>query len=372
MPTPSLLQAISRRTPIGVDVGDDAIRMIQLCARTQQVRAAAILPLNGDVGRDQHGLRMRMRKSIRRSGFRGTTCVVGAPRTLINVHPLRMPEMPSKELRDSLAWEASDRFSIPHESLQVDGIRTGARYSVNEGDRSEVVLFAMDERLAEPWLEMILEAGLAPVALEPGFCGVARAHSRRYRREQDRERVHVVVDVGSGGSTMMFLRGDRIGFCKTISVGGDALDQAMSTGLGIDLNSASALRRDRRHAAKRDRSIDPAVESGANDATKPLLHDLAAEVGLCLRHCAVAFRGSRPEQIVLSGRDAFEPGLAQVVSERAGVEVVLDDSHGTINGLSGQLEAVGVVDENPSAWTAAMGLAIRNQRVRAQRNERAA
>ena len=372
MPVHSMLQGLSRRTPIGVDVGDDAIRMVQLCSRSQKVRAAAVLHRSGDFERDRHEFRMRLRRILRRSGFRGTTCVVGAPRSIINVHPLRMPEMPAKELRDSLAWEASDRFAIPHESLQVDGIRTGARYSGNDGDRSEVVLFAMDERLAEPWLEMILDVGLAPLALEPGFCGVARAHSRRYRREQDRDRVHVVVDVGSAGSTLMYLRGDRVGFCKTIPVGGQAIEEAMSTGLGIDIGSAAALRRDRRHAARESRDIDRSVESGANDATKPLIHELATEVGLCLRHCAVAFRGSRPERIVLSGRDAFEPGLAAMVSERTGIEVFLDDCHGTIESLADQLGTIGITEDNPSAWTAAFGLAMRNRRVRTHRNERAA
>ena len=368
-----MIPGFNRRTPIGVDVGDDAIRMIQLDARSLKVRAAACLPREEGFDRGRHEFKLQMRKALRRAGFSGSTCVVGAPRGIINLHPIRMPEMPSKELQESLSWEASERFDIPRDSLQVDGIRTGARYSSNDGDRSEVVLFAMDDRLAEPWLEMILECGLVPLALEPGFCGVARTHSSLYRRQQDRDRVHVIVDVGAKGSTMMFLRGERIGFCKTIPVGGDAFDLEMSRSLHVDVEEASRLRRDRRQALRSGRKLDAAVESGANDSTKPLLHELASEVALCLRHCAVAFRGTRPEQIMLSGRDAFEPGLATMISERCGIEVLLDDVSGTISRIASELEPLSASGDDPSAWAAAMGLAQRNQRLRApQKSRRAA
>jgi len=313
-----------------------------------------------------------MRKVLRRSGFSGTTCIVGAPRGIINLHPIRMPEMPSKEIRESLTWEASERFDIPRESLQVDGMRTGARYSSDDGDRPEVVLFAMDDRLAEPWLEMILDCGLAPLSLEPGFCGVARTHTNLYRRQQDRERVHVIVDVGAKGSTLMFLRGERMGFCKTIPVGGDAFDLEMSRSLHVELQEASRLRRDRRQALRSGRQLDEAVEAGAIDSTKPLLHELASEIALCLRHCAVAFRGTRPEQIVLSGRDSFEPGLGTMISERCGIEVLQDDASGTISRIASELVSIGANEADPSAWTAAMGLAQRNQRVRTSRKSREA
>lgn len=368
----SFLPGCSARTPIGIDVGDDAIRLIQLDARTQKIRAAAALPRECDDLREDQEWRSRFKRVLRRSGFRGSTCVVGAPRSIINVHPIRMPEMPAKEIRESLAWEASERFDIPREHLHVDGIRTGARYSGNEGDRSEVVLFAMDERDAAPWLELLLDSGLAPLALEPGFCGVARTHSRRYRREQDRGRIHVVLDVGAVGSTLMYLRGDRIGFCKTIMVGGESFDQAISEGLGVDLASASAFRRDRRQDRRDDRSFDAAVESGTSDTIKPLLHELASEVALCLRHCSVSFRGSRPEQLVLTGRDAAEPGLAEILGEVTGVEVVREDCNGTMAMISEQLSELGCRDDEPAAWATAMGLALRNQRIRTKRVGRAA
>ena len=362
LPSRTIFPGFARRTPIGVDIGDDAIRVMQLDLRTHRVRAAACIPLSDGMARDQYELGLQLKRVFRKGGFTGTRCVVGVPRNLVHVHPVRAPEMPSKELAESLSWEAAERYSIPREHLRVDGIRTGARSTGSEDDRSEVVLFAIDDRDATPWLDSILEAGLAPVALEPGFCGVARAHSRHCRREQDRDKVRPVLDVGSGGSTLVYLRGDRIGFCKSYAISGDKFDEAVSTRLSLDCESASALRRDRCSAARDGRPIDGIADDGMSDAVKPLLHELAEEIALCMRHCSVAFRGSRPETLILSGRDSMEPGLREVISTHTGIPTCNEDEDGTIQEVQRQLRTLGLRDEDPAAWMASMGLALRPMR----------
>ena len=118
------LSIFTRRTPIGIDVGDDAIRAIQLDSRTSEIKAAAIFQLPDSDARDTHLYPNQFRKAMRRAGFTGSRCIIGAPREQIHVHPIRVPHMSTKELQESLAWEASERFSIPRESIQVDGVMT--------------------------------------------------------------------------------------------------------------------------------------------------------------------------------------------------------------------------------------------------------
>ena len=357
----------ARRSKIGVDLGDDAIRLVQMDQRGHRVLAAALLqrPAFDDGGlRDRSNLdfKQQLKRALRRGRFVGSQCVIGAPRELVHVHPVRVPQMPAKELEASLAWESEDRFGIPREHLQVDGVVTGARSTSVDDDRTEVVVFAMDTREAEPWLAPLLAAGLAPVAMEPGFSAVARAHCRRVRREQDRERTRVVLDMGYAGTTLLFMRGDRIGFVKTFEIGGAALDKALAESIGMDVQAAAALRRDRRHAARGARQLDTTADAGVADAAKPLLHELAGAVGLCLRHCAVSFRGNRPECLILSGREGDEPGLQAMLEERCGIEITTDDESETLSTLARDLAAFGLDDEDPGAWAAAMGLAIRPAR----------
>ena len=364
----------SGRSPIGIDVGDDAVRAIQLDSRSGSIRAMARLPLPEVGARDCHGYSQLLRRSLRKQGFRGTRCVLSAPRDLVFTHPIRVPHMPASELNECLSWEASERFSLDRECLQVDGIHSGARPTGSGDDRSEVILFALDQSKADPWLESIIEAGYAPLSLEPGFCAVARTHSQLFRREKDRNHVRVILDVSAGGSTLVYLRGDQIGFCKSFAIGGNLFDEAVASRLSLDLESARALRRDRRLAQRGGRQVDSSADQGSEEAVMPLLHDLASEVSLCLRHCAVAFSGTRPEMMIVSGRDACEPGLVQMLENRIGFSVATDDEQGNVNGLEIGLSDFGIRGDDPSAWSAAMGLAIRPLHLRSENQcrERAA
>ena len=100
LPSRTIFSGFARRTPIGVDIGDDAIRVMQLDFRTHRVRAAACIPLSDGMARDQYELGLQLKRVFRKGGFTGTRCVVGVPRNLVHVHPVRAPEMPSKELAD--------------------------------------------------------------------------------------------------------------------------------------------------------------------------------------------------------------------------------------------------------------------------------
>ena len=137
------------------------------------------------------------------------------------------------------------------------------------------------------------------------------------------------------------------------------LDVATSEVLGMDPASASALRRDRLMASSRSHSMDDAVQAGSSDAVSQILQRLVEDVALCLRHCAVAFRGARPECIVLSGREALEPGFCEILESGTGIPVTLDDENRTIDSLGTALRKNGLRSESASAWTAAFGLASR-------------
>ena len=105
--------------------------------------------------------------------------------------------------------------------------------------------------------------------------------------------------------------------------------------------------------------MDQAAEAGASDAVVGILHRLVEEVALCLRHCAVAFRGARPERIILSGRDALEPQFCSMLESGTGIPVTLDDENRTIESLGEALRRNGLRSESASAWAAAFGLASR-------------
>src|SRR3954453_22979908 len=90
--------------PIGVDIGHDSVKMLQVEAvgTSLEVTAAAKMPLPPEVKTDP---RLRMptasgliRKMLKQHPFRGPQVVVAPPREVVHMKNLRFPQMPMAEL----------------------------------------------------------------------------------------------------------------------------------------------------------------------------------------------------------------------------------------------------------------------------------
>jgi Tfp pilus assembly PilM family ATPase len=93
---------------------------------------------------------------------------------------------------------------------------------------------------------------------------------------------------------------------------------------------------------------------------RPIVDELANELGLCLRYYSVTFHGQRPEQVSLIGGEARQPWLAPLLADTAGVAVSTIDPIDQV--ATGR--AQNVFDEGPHAeWAVAAGLSLRGQSV---------
>ena len=50
---------------------------------------------------------------------------------------------------------------------------------------------------------------------------------------------------------------------------------------------------------------------------------MAREVALCLRYCAVTFRGLRPTSVTITGGQAYDPSVVKVLGEQLSIECVV-------------------------------------------------
>ena len=300
------------RSPIGIDVGDDMVRILQSDLRTGAIRAMAALPL--PCPDEVPAFADLLKRTLREGGFLGRRCMLSAPLESFHVEPVVAPKSRPEELRRVLAWEASERFGLPESRLEVDWIHTGRLTTGSGSPETAVLLFAFEHHRCVHWLDSVMLAGYAPIALEPGFCAAARTHSRRYRRVRDREHVRVLLHAGSAGHALLFLRGDQIVHCSTCS-------------------------------PERPETVSEWIEG-------------------CLAPRGTTLPGREPRQFICSGPGAAGSDLARMVGDALGVPVSLDDELGSVQALATEMERLGIGDDDPSAWTAAMGLALRPTRVR--------
>ena len=343
--------------PIGLDLGAAAPRAMQVRhgpdANRRMIEVAA------EPGDDLARRAGRAAQAMRRAGFVGREVVVGLPSSVTRMHVARMPAGLGEHAASAVAWEASQRNEIPNERIVADAVPTGAPSQHGDGKEEQLVV-AADADEVEHAMNALIEQGFEPIAAEPRFVSVARAASRRARRDADAGNVRAVLHVEQQGSIILVLRGDRIAFCREIPVGGETLDHAVASRLSVPVEAAAALRAHRIAAA---RGAAPAVDGVADEAalaaTRATLDGLAGEVALCLRYYGVTFRGGQPGRVVLSGPHGGEPRLAQLVEETTRAEVV---------GIEQELPKVAVesmravaADADISPWIAVFGLACRER-----------
>ncbi len=350
---------------VGIAFSENDVRMVQVREHRSRIDVTGAASFSVPHGSHMEGLGEALRAAFITGGFIGRKCVVSVPRSEVWMQVARLPEMPDTELAEAVAWEAADRFGVNRESLRCDWIRTGRAQ-----DRQEILIIAADKMSMTRRLDAVLAAGLRPVAVDTGFAGIARLFSRRFRRDADAGKSRAVLDVGSSGSMLMVIRGRDIAFCKPVAIGGRHIDARIAERLDLEQDAASELRQVR---LVDESNLDPATNGAVADAAKPVMAELAREVMLCLRHYSVTVRGDRPEHIVLSGGNASEPGLKDLIESVCRLPVQLDDEAGCMSDLSEGLArvlpgAVGAV----GGWATSAGLSMRGIEPRRSAGRRAA
>lgn len=348
--------------PVGLDLGGDMLRAVQVRQGPDVPTRSVTVPYDASMTLCD---RARIAaEAMRRTGFAGREVVVGLPALFARMHVAKLPLLEGDDRREALAWEASERSGVPKELLVADAMQTDAPTVGHDGREEHLVVSANQTELTQA-LEILLQAGFEPIAAEPRFASIARALSRRTRRDIDVSVLRAVLHVDARESTVMVLRGDRVAFCREIPTGGEALDAAVATRLGISATAAHALRLRRMAVIRGDaHPVDAVMEEPALAAARPTLDALAGEVALCLRYFGVTFRGGQPAKIVLSGPNAMEPRFAGILEEtcRASLESFESALPSQAERLASLVHAHAAQDrEDAGAWLAAYGLACRSR-----------
>jgi type IV pilus assembly protein PilM len=305
--------------PIGVDIGHDSIKLLQLqvVGNELEVIAAAKQQIPDEV-RAEPELAMKtivdmIRQMLRHQPFIGRNLVTALPRGIVHVKNLRLPLMPVEELEAAVQFEAKNIFPFETEHAFVRYLPAG---EVRQGTdtRQEVIVLAAKHDDVEHYIETIHRCGvLESLDFEP--CAIYRGIERLIRRREDEQEVHVLVDVGLIRSQVIIGKGRDISFVKPIDVGGRNLNEAVSRKLGISLEEARSLRR---RLAETTESVDAAkkdpVRQAVHDATRSAMEELGREISLCLRYYSVTFRGQRPNRVKLIGGEACDPQLNVILN----------------------------------------------------------
>jgi type IV pilus assembly protein PilM len=332
--------------PIGLDIGHNSIKMIQLAINEEHISILAADKVRVDAGINGDGEARRsfvvsaIKQILAKGKFRGRNVVSCLPNDKLKITSLRLAETETDGIEQALRKEAGQRFGFDPEKDTINYLVAG---DVQYGDeiKNELILFAASDETIRSHIAMLEEVQLRPVAIDTVPCALFRSFERSRRREEDKEQTVVFVDVGSRFTTVVFGRGGEISFTKQIPIGGEKFNSEIASKLGVSIDEAETLReklqmesaikagiglgvpkssspgQDRAvsilQAGQDGNALDTSTQQVMVDAIGAAAEELAKEISLCLRYYTVTFRGKHVERAVFSGGEAYERILLNVL-----------------------------------------------------------
>jgi len=326
--------------PIGLDIGHEYIKMIQLAVTGGHFNVLAAEKVGIEIAEDADDDERRrfiaaaIRQMLGRGLFRGRNVVCCLPNNDLKITSFRLAEEQKQQVEDALKKEAGQRFGFDSDREMIQYIYAG---NVRQGDsvKNELILFACNNEAVKGYIELLEAGGLRPVGLDPIPCALFRSFERSLRRQEDREQTVVSIDLGSRYTTVVFGRAGEIGFVKQIPIGGQDFDREVAAKLGVELSQANLLRRQLMPGDMRDLpaaasvesdsaaegELDRATRQGMVDVIGSAASELAREISLCFRYYTVTFRGRRVEHALFTGGGAYDNILLGVLKRRLNMEV---------------------------------------------------
>jgi len=337
--------------PIGVDIGSRSVKLLQFDVHRTAVTEAARWDLPFDPPADDRQRDDRIVEAIVRAregrSFRGRKAVFCLAAGDLFVQNLRVPQASGDELTKIVHCEAAGRLPFDSEEAEIRYLEAA---DVRQGDtvRREVILLACRRTQIERLLSLAERSGLSPVAVDVEPAALLRCCDKQFRRDDDRQRRYMYVNIGAANTVVAIARGTDAMFVKYVNVGGRQLDESVAQRLEMSLTDAAAMRR--HNGDRRADQRDPEISRSIAESIRPVLDRLAAELAMCLRYFSVTFRGQPLSQVVLGGGEAG-PSMADWLSSQLDLTCQLADP------LRSYTNAI--PEGRVGQWDVAAGLALR-------------
>lgn len=340
-----------QHSPIGIDLGHRSIKLVQLDSAQNRIIEAVKWELNLDNNATAEQTEAAWIEGLQQArqnrAFRGNDAVVCLSSPELFIQNIRVPKVAEAQLEQAVREEASSRLQYPLEEAEIRFVPAA---DIRQGDefKREVILLACHRPVLNRFVEVIIEGGLRPMAVDVAPAALMRGYRHGFRREADLELSLMIVSVGATSTLVVISQGEETKFTKYINIGGHRMDEAIARHMKMNIADAASLRR--HNSDRRASEQDPDVTRTILEATRGTVDKLTEELAMCVRYHSVTFRGQRIDRLVIGGGEA-NGWLRDTLSTRVDLPCEIGQP---LRHLAG-IEPAG----RQSQWDLATGLALR-------------
>ncbi len=258
---------------------------------------------------------------------------------------LTLPPLTGSSLEDAVRIEAEQYIPIPLDQLYIDYEVTKEPPVKKKNDEEgsvEVVMVAAPQSVIDSYLTLLEVLNLEAALVETSLMANARTSGRVHQANKPL----LLIDFGSRSSDINIFDG-AFRVAGTIDGGGDSITEAIAKAFNVTSRQAYIL--------KTRNGLKPGPHQAAiQKAVSPLLDIVMRETQKILRfYRDREDRRADIESVVISGGGANLPGLAEYLSEKTKLQVVVDNPWESIS--FGKLQQPHALES--TIYTTAVGLA---------------
>ncbi len=249
----SLLNKSTGGSTVGIDIGSSLIKVVEAKSDKDgiQITALGVAPtpfgtIDNEIVVDSKTLGKALRQLLSDSGIsckKSVSSVSGQSTVVVRI--IDVPKMTEDELAESMKWEIERHVPFATDEVVMD-YKIIERPGVEQADEQnmEVLLAVAQQEVINGHLEVLLEAGLEPCAIDIEPLASCRSLIDVCDGDSADETV-AIVSIGASVTEMGIYRKSLLVFPRTLPIAGDAITRALSQNLGISMEDAETVKRER-------------------------------------------------------------------------------------------------------------------------------
>lgn len=318
---------MSRSRVVGLDVGTSAVRAAEVefsgggpgkgnasLTRFAQVPLPPGAVQDAEVAQPE-SVSTALKQLWREGGFGTRDVVLGVGSQRVIVRDLDLPFGPMAQLRASLPYQVQELLAMPVEEALLDFYPT-ATFDGPTGPGVRGLLVAASKDLVRGNVMAAQSAGLRPQMVDLNAFALLRALARDELRDQ----VLAIVDVGARVTTVVIAAGGIPRFTRVVPSGGQNVTDAVAGHMQVSAAEAEVLKREIGVGF----AVSPDKAAGAAAAAE-VTRGLVESVRNTFVYYASNNPGAQIDQVLLSGGGAHLPGFGQFLATASRLPTMFGD-----------------------------------------------
>jgi len=232
-----ILRLAAKCGPIGVDIGDDTLTVVQL---ENNGKSKGISLISGDSKDRPEDVKPgssdwqiwaieAIRELTSNGRFRGRDVIAAMPASGVFIDHIKMPKVNDDKLQDAIFSKIKQKLPFEPDDAMI-------KYIPTEADN--VLVIAVERKIIDRHLAIYEEANLHIKSIAVWPVALANAYTKLFgRREVDIEAVVMLLDIETNYTNVVICRAKTLLFARSIPIGARQLDaDEIVTRLVLELN----------------------------------------------------------------------------------------------------------------------------------------